>query len=102
MVIVTEPSSVAAGAEAVSQGWKRSGSSSRGSAVQPQQVYRAGLSSSQQVGGPGGGSLAVLSAARVAAEGGPSPSNRLQSVWLIGPGPPPCRTQCQVRATRLS
>jgi hypothetical protein len=48
-----------------------------------------------------GGSLAVLSAARVAADGGPSPSNCDQSVWLIGARPPPCSTQCQVRATRL-
>jgi hypothetical protein len=44
---------------------------------------------------------AVLSAARVAADGGPSPSNYDQSMWLIGLGPPPRRIQCQVRATGL-
>src|SRR2546421_10241997 len=69
-VMVTEPSSVAVAAEAVSQGWKRSGSSSPGSAVQTQQMYRARLSSSQGVGGPGGGSLAVLLAAGGGGGGG--------------------------------
>jgi hypothetical protein len=102
MVTVTEPSSAAVGAGAVSQGWKRSGSSSPGSAVHSQQMNRARLSSSHGVGGCRGGSLAVLSAARVAADGGPPPSNRVQSMWLIGPGPPPCKIQSQVRATRLS
>jgi hypothetical protein len=38
----------------------------------------------------------------VAVEGGPPPSNWVQSMRLIGPGPPPCKIQRQVRATTLS
>jgi len=82
MVMVTEPSSLAADAGAVSQGWKRSGSSSSGWEVQSQQMNRARLSSSQGVGGWSGGSLARLSAARVARDGGWSPSN-----WVRDPVP---------------
>src|ERR1039457_6502101 len=100
MVTVTDPSWVTAGAGAVSQGRNRSGTSSPGTEGHSQQMNLALLSSGHGVGGCSGGSSAVLSAARVAAEGGPSPSNWDQSMWLIGPGPPPCRTQCQVRATR--
>ena len=59
----------------------------------------ASLSSDHGVCGYSGGSLAALSAARVAADGGAAPSNCDQSMRLIGPGPPPCRTQCQVLAT---
>lgn len=42
----------------------------------------------------------VLFRGKVAAEGGPLPSNWDQSMWLIGPDPPPCRIQCQCRLPR--
>jgi hypothetical protein len=51
MVTVTEPSSVAVGAGAASQGWNRSGTWSSGAEGQNQQMNRAWLSSfHRQVG----------------------------------------------------
>src|ERR1700723_3805871 len=75
IVTVTDPSSVTAGAWAVSNGRNRSGISSPGTEVHSQQMNLALLSSGHGVGGCSGGSSAVLSAARGAAEGGPSPSD---------------------------
>src|SRR5258708_4059113 len=100
MVTVTEPVSMLAGGGAVSQGGNRSGTSASGAAVHHQQMNPALLRSAHGARGNSGGSLAVLSAARVQADGGPSPSNCDQFVWLIGPCPPPYKTQRQVRATR--
>src|SRR6266851_6804920 len=74
MVTVTDPSSMTAGAGAVSQGRNRTGTSSPGLAVHSQQMNLALLSSGHGMGGYSGGLSAVLSAARVAADGGPSPS----------------------------
>src|SRR5689334_422129 len=68
MVTVTDPSSVRAAAGAVSHGRKRSGTSSPGTEVHSQQMNLALLSSGHGVGGYSGGSSAVLSAARVAAD----------------------------------
>jgi hypothetical protein len=48
---VTDPSSLAMGAGAASQGWNRSGTSSSGAEVHSQQMNRARLSSSREVGG---------------------------------------------------
>src|SRR5260370_40710759 len=100
MVTVTDPSSVTAGAGAASQGWNRSGTSSPGAAVHNQQMNLALLSSGHGVRGNKGGSSAVLSAASVAAGGGPSPSNCVQSLWVIRPGPPPCQAPCPARGSR--
>src|SRR5213080_3998937 len=68
IVTMTEPSSAAVGVGAASQGWNRSGSLSSGWELHSQQMNLARLSSSQGVGGGRGGWLAVLSAARVAAD----------------------------------
>jgi len=75
MVTMTDPSSVTAGAGVVSRRRKRIGTSSPETEVHSQQMNLALLSSGYGVGGYSGGSSAVLSAARVAADGGPSPSN---------------------------
>ena len=86
---------------AVSQVRKRTGTSSYGFAVHHQQMNRALLSSVHGARGISGGWSAVLSAARVATDGGPSLSNCDQSMWLIGLDLPPWSIQRQVLATRL-
>jgi hypothetical protein len=102
MATVAEPRSVTTGVGAVSQRRNRSGTWSSGSAMHHQQMNRAWFSSGHGVGRCRGRSMAVLSAASVAAEGGPSPSKGDQSVLLIGAWPGPSGTHRQVRATRLS
>jgi hypothetical protein len=62
MVTVSDPSLVTAGAGAASQGRNHGGTSSSGAEVHRQQMNLALLSSSHEVGGSRGGSLAVPSA----------------------------------------
>src|SRR6202161_1401694 len=83
IVTVTDPSSVAAGAGAVSHGRKRSGTSSPGSEVHSQQMNLALLNSGHGVGGCSGGSSAVLFAARGAGEGGPAAAEWGQALWVV-------------------